>query len=317
MFESIPETILLPSETPHLVTLIGTPKECGDLEINGYSTHALGVKSNCRLKNMQKFLPQYTVEVIPVLPVMDVKTSFPQTATFSNFSNLENVVTSASLTLYNGESAECTITLTNTSEVSIELLDVTIQSLLDSIQQDQIFKWSQSNIEAQLPLLPKSTASLTLYLYSAANFLGPLVNYPGADLSSGVYCNSSHTNSLMSMSAGPSSLPSRINSPAHGSTVGSSFHSKRNEFMSSSFRSSNSGQSSISTTIGGRSPAPPSLGCVPINTASSNVDAQLRLRYSGGAGFKAGYCRTSSVYINLEMLPSVQITSWDVIPAET
>ncbi|XP_044738688.1 protein brunelleschi [Chrysoperla carnea] len=321
VFESIPETILLPPETPQLTTLIGTPKECGELEILGYSTHSLGVKSNCRLKNMEKFLPLYSIDIIPALPVMDIKTSLPQSATFSNFSNYENIVTSASLSLYNGESAECTITLTNTSDVIIELLDVSIQSGLEPSVQDQIFKWSQSNLESQLPLASKATASLTLYLYSATNFLGPVQYLSVGELSSGIYCNSSHPSSLMSMSVGgPSSLPSRINSPVHGSAMmGSSFHSaRRNEFMSSSFRSSNSGQSSLATTMGGaRSPLPSGLTCVPINTVSSTIEAQLRLRYSGGSGYQTGYCRTSSVYISLEMLPSVQITSWDVIPAET
>lgn len=230
VFESIPETIVLPSESPTIITLNGMPKESGELEILGYSTHTLGIKSNCRLKYIKNFLPQYNIEVIPNLPTMEVKTSLPQSATFSSFNNFENVVTSASLSMFNGESTECTITLTNNSQVPIEMLEVSIQSVLEPTLQDQIFKWSQENLEAQLPLMPNCTASLTLYLYSAANFLAPSF---APEMSSGVY-SSSHTSSIMSASAGPSSLPSRLHSPIQ-STMGGSFHSRRNE-VTSSFR---------------------------------------------------------------------------------
>lgn len=231
VFESIPETVILPSDTATSLTLNGTPKESGELEILGYSTHTLGVKSNCRLRYMKNFMPQYTIEVIPALPVMEVKTSLPPSATFSTFSNYENVVISASLSLFNGESSECTITLTNTGNVPIEMLEVSIQSRLEATLQDQIFKWSKENLESQLPLMPNSSASLTLYLYSAANFLAS--GFGLSDLMSGVF-TSSHPSSIMSMSAGPSSLPSRLNSPIH-STMGSSFHGRRND-LNSSFR---------------------------------------------------------------------------------
>lgn len=231
VFESIPETIVLPSESPMLITLNGMPKESGELEILGYSTHTLGIKSNCRLRYMNSFLPQYNIDVIPCLPTMEVKTSLPQSATFSSFSNFENVVTSASVSMFNGESAECTITLTNSGQVPIEMLEVSIQTVLEPALQQQIFKWSQENLQAQLPLMPNQTASLTLYLYGAANFLSS--GYSGPELSSGVY-SSSHASSLMSVSAGPSSLPSRLHSPLQ-STMAGSFHSRRNE-VTSSFR---------------------------------------------------------------------------------
>lgn len=231
VFESIPETVVLPSDTPTPLTLNGTPKESGELELLGYSTHTLGVKSNCRLRYMNNFLPHYSIDVIPSLPVMEVKTSLPQSATFSTFQNFENVVTSASISLYNGESTECTITLTNTSQVPIDMLEVSMESVLEASLQDQIFQWSKENLDSQLPLMPNSSASLTLYLYSAANFLAS--GYGPTELSSGVF-GSSHASSIMSVSAGPSSLPSRLNSPVHGNMAGS-FHGRRNE-LTSSFR---------------------------------------------------------------------------------
>lgn len=103
VFESIPESITLPADSgPIAVTLAGTPKEAGDLEISGFSTHTLGVKSNCRLKDMTGMPhPHYSVEVIPALPKIDVSTSLPRTASFG--SSTDNIVTSASISLFGGE----------------------------------------------------------------------------------------------------------------------------------------------------------------------------------------------------------------------
>lgn len=49
---------------------------------------------------------------------------------------------------------------------------------------------------------------------------------------------------------------------------------------------------------------------------TQQIEAQLRLKYSGGEALVAGYCRQCAVSFNLELLPSAQITSWDVLPAE-
>lgn len=102
VFESLPESITLPPESgPIAVTLAGTPRESGELDVIGFSTHTLGVKSNCRLRHMEGMPhPQYTIQVVPKLPKIDISTSFPQTASFSKG---ENIVTNASVSLYGGE----------------------------------------------------------------------------------------------------------------------------------------------------------------------------------------------------------------------
>lgn len=54
------------------------------------------------------------------------------------------------------------------------------------------------------------------------------------------------------------------------------------------------------------------------NTPSSkSVEALLKLQYSGGPGLAAGYCRSCTVSLSVDILPSVVITKWDVLPAET
>lgn len=121
-----------------------------------------------------------------------------------------------------------------------------------------------------------------------------------SDTSSSTYV--SQPSSLMSHS-GHSSLPSRLSSPSH---------TKRQSELTSSFRSglsSHSGHSSLASSH-------LSKLAVPLHT-SNVIEGQLKIKYSGGAGLTAGYCRISSVFITVEMLPSVQITNWDVLPAET
>lgn len=79
VFESIPETIVLPPDVPTSVKLSGWARESGELELSGYSTHALGVKSNCRLRHLPSSLniPSfYKIDVVPSLPLLEVSFSY-------------------------------------------------------------------------------------------------------------------------------------------------------------------------------------------------------------------------------------------------
>lgn len=285
VFESMPENVILLPDTPTAVTLSGWARENGELELLGYSTHALGVKSNCKLRHMPgsfNFPPNYKIEVVPTLPLLKIETSLPQSSSFSNFHD-DNIVTSASLSLYHGENVTCTITLTNCGQVPIETLEIEMQSILDTNLQDQIFKWDPEEVKNILPIGVGESASLTLNLHGAANFLAPTSTMSPSlphDLSSGVF-------SSMSASVTGGSLPSRFNS---------------------SFRSSNSGQSSIAGGL---------QTLFQQNTTSSAIESQLRLRYSGGGGLEASYCRSCSVFFVLDLIPSLHVTNWDVLPAET
>ncbi|KAK0077256.1 hypothetical protein PV325_004208 [Microctonus aethiopoides] len=294
IFESIPESITLPAECgPIAITLVGTPKETGDLEILGFTTHTLGVKSNCRLKNMNGMShTQYCVEVIPVLPKIDISTSLPQTASFSCG---ENIVTSASISLYGGESAECTITIKNIGQVAIEMIDISFISALESHIQSKIFKWSDENIKTQLPLPPEATASITLYLYAHMEFIA-LTKHITNDTKP-VH----HSNNLIEHNGHNKYLPSRLQSPSHQSRQLKNSMTTQVPNTSINFPTSHTRLSKL---------APPLA-------ASNTIDGQLKIKYSGRAGLVAGYCRVSSVFITIEILPSVKITKWDVLPAET
>lgn len=230
-----------------------------------------------------------------------VLTSLPKSASSGSLGDTLTVVTSTNLTLYAGESAEISVTLRNVGELPIEMVEVSVHSTLESSIQQQVFQWSQENLQAQLPLQPGADASFTIYLYSLADFLTPATVFEH-DVSSTAF--GSQPTSFLS---GPSSLPSRLSSP----TFGREQASRRSELMSS-FRSGGSSHSGSSI---GSSRSPFSKLGAP-NTPKI-LEGQLKLRYSGGAGLEAGYCRVSSVTLSVEMLPSVQITNWDVLPAET
>lgn len=320
VFESLPQTIVLPTQSKTIVTLCGTPIEHGKLDVQGYSTHTLGVKSNCRLKHMTDrssiFPPHFTVDVIPAMPKLDIKTSCQPLDTLAGIANIDNIITSTTISLYNGERIECTLTLTNTSTIPIEYLEESIQSSMDTKVQNQVFTWSAAEIQSQLPLQPNKSLTIQLTVYGHADFLGPIAVTNIGIGGNGSLSSSSHHNNgsqyqdagMNSLSGGMSalsasghtSLPSRMGSPIN--------LPKRNE-LSASFRSkTHSGHSSLVTYS-----LNPSAGN---GGGPRQFEAQFRFKYSGGDGYREGYCRTCAILFNLEFLPSAQITHWDVLPAE-
>lgn len=181
VFESLPETTVLPALSSSTITLRGTPIEYGSLEILGYSTHTLGVKSNCRLKHMKRdrdrltqFPPSFSVEVIPALPRLEIKTSCLPMDTLACITNTDNVITSTSISLYCGELTECTLTLINCSNIVIESLDESMHSSLDAKTQDFVFSWSSDEIQSQLPLKPNESLTIHLKILGYTDFLGPV-----------------------------------------------------------------------------------------------------------------------------------------------
>uniref|UniRef100_A0A1L8DWH3 Putative targeting complex trapp subunit n=1 Tax=Nyssomyia neivai TaxID=330878 RepID=A0A1L8DWH3_9DIPT len=294
VFESCPQTIsLVSSPAATCITLQGTPLEVGTLEILGYSTHTLGVKSNCRLRDMQRIrnhLPSsVTVDVIPALPTLSVGTSLPEKG----------------LTLYNGEEANVSVVITNTGPVPIEFLEGAIHSQLDTVTQGRIFHWvTADEMKKVLPIAPHATVTFTLRIFGDADFIGPVnmsllsggAMSPAPAAHDGPQSLSVGSTSLMTVTSAPSTH-SRVSSPTH----------RRNTELTSSFRSTHSGHSSLATV---------SLNTATMGTGSRHMEAQLRLRFSGGAGLQEGFCRQVSASLPLELLPSAHVTNWDVFPAE-
>jgi trafficking protein particle complex subunit 9 len=307
VFESLPESVVLQPNGSQSISLFGTPLEVGELEMNGYSTHTLGVKSNCRLKHMfaRNFPVNYKINVIPALPIMSITTSLPQltTAVSSGLSHSEEVINSVSASLFNGETQICDVTIENKSNILIEYIETSLQSGFDQKLQGRIFSYNFEDIRKQLPIKPKESITFQVKIFGDADFVGPLsVSNPGNSLTP-------HQND------GPSSL-SGINSYMSNSRVGSPIHRRTNDHHNMSFRSSttasgatvNSGHSSLATL---------SLGAI-MNGSNQNRQLEFKLifKYSGGIGFNEDYCRHCALLFHVELIPSLQITNWDVLPAE-
>lgn len=312
VFESLPQTIILQPHVPTNVSLHGTPIETGQLDLQGYSTHTLGVKSNCRLKHMRgrNFPPNYLVDVIPALPRISVKTSLPQTATFSNMNKADIVVTSASLTLYNGESSSCTITVRNeSSTLPLEHLEVSINSNVEQEMQKKMFRIDESALQAKLPVAPQGTLEFVLEIYAEADFVCPMpaasINSSATGASAEYGAPSMSHNSNISTS-GHASLPLGVSSPQHRR------QDQQNVGLRSTITAAQHSLAALNLQPGG------GIGSSHMRSHqfAQNIEAQLRLKYSGGEALVAGYCRQCAVSFNLELLPSAQITSWDVLPAE-
>lgn len=77
-FEVSPTSLTLEADSlPALVTLTGTPRGHGNLEVLGYTTHVLGIKSNCLLRELPRAkrlkLPvNFAVEVVAPLPLLSL-----------------------------------------------------------------------------------------------------------------------------------------------------------------------------------------------------------------------------------------------------
>ncbi|XP_076361025.1 LOW QUALITY PROTEIN: trafficking protein particle complex subunit brun [Tachypleus tridentatus] len=274
-FESFPACLSLPAESgPYPVNLLGTPRGTGELQILGYTTHVLGVKSNCRLRDLPTIKkPFYSIEVLPALPQLELVTSLPKASTFSSLTDSSHVVVTAAVTMFAGESQESTITLTNSGCEPVEKVDIGLHSKLDKATQETFFTWSKENLDTQLPILPGNSASFTLYIRA----LGDFVLSPKEPLSD----------------------KSETGSPAHGSSKGLSSRTSSNSSLL------DTPQRRKISNIASPEPYPPKI-----------VEVLLQLQYSGGPGGKTDYCRQCAIAITVEVIPSVVITKWDVLPAE-
>ncbi|XP_050532714.1 protein brunelleschi isoform X2 [Daktulosphaira vitifoliae] len=279
VFESIPYSVNLPPEcNSQSIILTGVPKELGEIEINGYSTHTLGVKSNCRLKNISNVpVSTYNIQVIPSMPQME--------ATILSM-NGENI---SSITIFAGESIDYNLKLTNIGLIPIEFLEISIESTIDPQLKHSIIQIDTEEIFSNLPFKSKSEMLLKVQLNGALNFL-----------SSSQFSLATEFNSLKSSSttSGPCSYPSLP-----------SLRQKNDRFSPMTASSFRSGESSLNSNC--------SRYRSPTETSSLKmIEFNIKVKYAGGGGMIAGYCRIHSCILSVNILNSVLVTSWDVLQAE-
>ncbi|MPC20390.1 Protein brunelleschi [Portunus trituberculatus] len=314
-FESWTSTIVLKNERGlQSITLRGRPQGSGQLQITGYSSTVMGVTSNCRFKFLPHLrTPQYTINVVPALPMIQILSGNSSTGSLGVEQAVGEECGSLHLSLSAGETHECSVVLHNVSSQPVEELTISLESKMDKDTLHQVFQYSRENLQAQLPIPPGGRASLTLYVYAACDFLAP-----------GRLDESLETTSLLSgseppslVSGGPPSLPSR-QSVATSSTRAAprarradSSASLLSSRSGSSMRSGSSSSTQAATSSMRTRTTAPTPGC-----SNRTLEANLLVKYSGGAGMSAEYCRSTQVAVSVEVTPSLQVTRWDVLPAE-
>lgn len=185
VFETLPLTVTLPPDAvKYPVTLAGTPKEVGELEISGYSTHTLGVKSNCRLKNLPKIQQsQFVIEVVPALPLLEAKIVIGP----------ENEQTSSVISLYAGERTVYDLVLQNVGRGPVEVVEIIVDSGLDS----NMITCDTTPLKEHLPLAEDEQVRLPVTFFAVANFVNSFPPDAGS-MRSSLF---SGTNSIPSLSS--------------------------------------------------------------------------------------------------------------------
>ncbi|GAB6019419.1 hypothetical protein CHUAL_001000 [Chamberlinius hualienensis] len=295
-FETFPACLSLPAESgPFPVNLLGTPRSTGELLLLGYTTHVLGVKSNCRLKDISHFKkPNFIIDVVPALPRVEVVTSLPKSPTATTTSTPETAI---NVSLFAGESCECTIHLMNTGNEDVELVEVFLESKLDKEMEKDFCLWNLEDLSSQLPLKSSDSASLNIIITAVGDFIAAAKEAMD------------EASSTVSDCASLTSTPSKTKTNRAGSLT--SFGSSRSSFAYSSLRGRF--PDFFSSPVPLSIPTPPSQPTHPTKV----IEALLKLKYSGGPGLKVGYCRICSMSISVEVIPSLFLTKWDVLPAES
>ncbi|CAH1247732.1 TRAPPC9 [Branchiostoma lanceolatum] len=277
IFEPLISNLSLPAESGPLgVTLLGTPKTAGQLKLVGYVTHVLGVKSHCKFKDLRQIEePDYSVEVVPELPKLQVTTSLPKAAFGTTNHNLglnkakETAVTSAAARLYAGESQECVLTLQNVSQIPVESIDISLDTSISSPKVPSgFFTWNLENTKAQLPLQPGAMATFTVLIKA----VGEIATHDRKSTE-----NEEPSSRHSSPKKSPQTRPRSMRTAA--------------------------------MTV------PPMEAQQPEEEKAQPVDAVLKLTYSGGQGYEDGYHRQASIILHVDVLQSLLVSKVNILPA--
>eukprot|EP00064_Thunnus_orientalis_P000107 superscaffoldBa00000005_g107 len=174
-FESLPAALSLPAESGlYPVTLVGVPRTAGNITVNGYHTSVFGVTSDCLLEGLPGVKTSgCLVEVIPSLPRLQLSTSLPRSAHTPQPMSKEELSSSVSVQLFNGETQQLTITLENIGSEDIETLELTskIVSTKEKVF-GEFLSWELEEAVSHLPLKPGQAVTLTVNIKVKLDFSG-------------------------------------------------------------------------------------------------------------------------------------------------
>uniref|UniRef100_A0A8C1ML29 Trafficking protein particle complex 9 n=1 Tax=Cyprinus carpio TaxID=7962 RepID=A0A8C1ML29_CYPCA len=170
-FESLPAALSLPAESGlYPVTLVGVPRTAGNITINGYHTSVFGVSSDCLLEGLVGVKSSgCMVEVVPSLPRLQLCTSLPRSAHLSS----EDLSTSVSLQLFNGETQQLTITLENIGTETLNTLELTSKTLSTKEKLfGEFLTWDLQDALSHLPLKSGQSVSIPVNISAKLDFSG-------------------------------------------------------------------------------------------------------------------------------------------------
>ncbi|TMS17922.1 trafficking protein particle complex subunit 9 isoform X2 [Larimichthys crocea] len=174
-FESLPAALSLPAESGlYPVTLVGVPRTAGNITVNGYHTSVFGVTSDCLLEGLAGVKTSgCLVEVIPSLPRLQLSTSLPRSAHTPSPMTKEELSSTVSVQLFNGETQQLTITLDNIGSEDIESLELTskIVSTKEKVF-GEFVSWDLEEALSHLPLKPGQAVTLTVSIKVKLDFSG-------------------------------------------------------------------------------------------------------------------------------------------------
>ncbi|XP_064876508.1 trafficking protein particle complex subunit 9 isoform X2 [Oncorhynchus nerka] len=173
-FEALPAALSLPAESGlYPVTLVGVPRTAGNINVNGYHTSVFGVTSDCLLDGLPSVRTSgCVVEVIPSLPRLQLSTSLPRSAHPLRPSK-EELSSSVSVQLFNGETQQLTITLENIGSEDLETLEVTSKTCNTKEKLfGEFLSWDLEEAVSQLPLKPGQSVTLTVNVKVRLDFSG-------------------------------------------------------------------------------------------------------------------------------------------------
>lgn len=170
-FESLPAALSLPAESGlYPVTLVGVPRTAGTITINGYQTSVFGVNSDCLLDSLVGVKSSgCVVEVVPSLPRLQLTTSLPRSARVSG----EDLSSSVSLQLFNGENQQVIVTLENIGSENLTSLELSSRTLTTK---ERLFgdfvSWDLEDALSRLPLKPGQALTITINIRAKLDFSG-------------------------------------------------------------------------------------------------------------------------------------------------
>ncbi|RWS24985.1 trafficking protein particle complex subunit 9-like protein [Leptotrombidium deliense] len=314
-FETNPTSQTLPADSGTVtVELTGIPRSNGKLDILGYTTHVLGVKNNCKLKDLtnakkMKFPHMYTIDVVPPLPFIDIVCSDLETSNNSTTVSSDSlpVVSTFKLSLFAGELKTYTLSICNksTNNEMVEIMSVSVQSKLPKNVECEVISWDDEALQCNLPLATDSSFNFKLTINGVSNFVRAANHQQQRKVST-----SSAKFRASSGTASP--LHSNYSSPAHKKSnnpnlLGAAF---------ANFISDLQNGANLSNAVKRKHASEPSIIESLDEYPVKSVELMVNIEYSGGAGLTAGYCRKCALMFDIEILPSLIITQWDVLPAE-